>query len=97
MTVARLHSASPARAVPPTLTSLVAIPRRIAPRRIARSKIKLDLAARYRLDDRFQLFAEFVNLTNAPYVAFQNGPGAPRLLQFEEYRLTAKFGARASF
>ncbi len=65
--------------------------------RYVEDHFQLDLTARYRLSDRFQLFAEFVNLTNAPYVAFQRGPGAPRLLQFEEYRLTARLGARASF
>jgi hypothetical protein len=38
-----------------------------------------------------------VNVNNAKYTAFQRGPSRDRLLQFEEYRMTAKFGVKANF
>ena len=45
----------------------------------------------------FQLFAELVNINDATYTAYQKGPGRERLLQYEEYGWTAKFGFKANF
>ena len=36
-------------------------------------------------------------LHNAKYTAYQRGPEGDRLLQFEEYQSTVKFGVRANF
>ena len=44
-----------------------------------------------------RLFAEWVNVTDAPYFAYQNFEGAKRILQYEKYSWTAKFGVAASF
>jgi hypothetical protein len=38
-----------------------------------------------------------VNLNDATYTAYQRGPGRDRLLQYEEYSWTAKFGVRLNF
>jgi TonB-dependent receptor len=65
--------------------------------RFVKSHFQLDLSAKYRITDQFTLFGELVNLNNARYTAYQKGPGGNRLLQHEEYRLTAKFGVKASF
>jgi TonB-dependent receptor len=58
---------------------------------------QIDLTGKYKVNDRVQLFAEFVNANNAKFTAYQRGPGRDRLLQYEEYKWTAKFGARLSF
>jgi TonB-dependent receptor len=58
---------------------------------------QLDLSARYKVTPGIQLFGDLVNLNNAKFTAYQRGPGRNRLLQYEEYGLTAKFGVRASF
>ena len=65
--------------------------------RWVKEHIQLDLSAKVRVTDRVQVFAEFVNLGDEPYVAFQQGPGKDRLLQYEEYSWTGKIGFRASF
>lgn len=65
--------------------------------RYVRSHFQLDLSGRYRITPQFELFAELVNVNNAKYTAYQRGPGRDRLLQFEEYRMTAKFGVKANF
>ena len=58
---------------------------------------QLDLSAKYRVAPGVRLFAEWINATNEPYFAYQNFAGAKRLLQYEEYNWTAKFGVSASF
>lgn len=58
---------------------------------------QLDLSAKYKVTPNIQVFWELVNLNNAKYTAYQRGPEKDRLLQFEEYKLTAKFGVKASF
>jgi len=58
---------------------------------------QLDLSAKYRILPGVRLSAEWVNATNAPYFAYQNLGGSRRLLQYEEYSWTAKFGISASF
>jgi TonB-dependent receptor len=65
--------------------------------RFVKSHFQLDLSAKYRITRNFTLFGELVNLNNARYTAYQKGPGGNRLLQHEEYKLTAKFGVKASF
>ena len=58
---------------------------------------QIDLSAKYRLAPGVRLFAEWINVGNEPYFAYQNYAGGKRLLQFEEYNWTAKFGVTASF
>lgn len=65
--------------------------------RFVEDHIQFDLSARYRVTPQFQLFAEFVNLGDEPYVAYLNSAGRKRLLQYEEYSWTAKTGFRMSF
>jgi TonB-dependent receptor len=62
--------------------------------RYVKDHLQTDISAKFQIDDRFQLYAEFVNLGDEPYVAFQRGPGADRLRQYEEYSWTGKFGFR---
>jgi outer membrane receptor protein involved in Fe transport len=66
--------------------------------RWVKDHVQLDLSAKFRVTDRVQVFAEFINVNDEPYVAFQRGPGTEdRLLQYEEYSWTGKLGFRASF
>lgn len=58
---------------------------------------QLDLSAKLRILPGVRLFAEWVNVTNEPYFAYQNYAGGRRLLQFEEYNWTIKGGITASF
>jgi len=65
--------------------------------RMVRDLFQLDMSAKYRVWKNVQIFAELVNVTDAPYIAYQRGPGSRRLLQYEEYSWTGKFGIRANF
>ena len=65
--------------------------------RYVRDHFQLDASARFRITPNFQVFGEWVNINNAKYVAYQNGPISRRLLQYEEYSYTLKFGLRANF
>jgi TonB-dependent receptor len=65
--------------------------------RLVEDHMQYDLSARYRVTPQFQVFAEFVNLGDEPYVAYQNFGGSKRLLQYEEYSWTAKTGFRMNF
>ncbi|MFV0623407.1 TonB-dependent receptor [Sphingomonas sp. ac-8] len=65
--------------------------------RYVRNHFQLDASARVRVSSNLQLFGEWVNINNAKYVAYQRGPGSRRLLQYEEYGPTVKFGLRANF
>ena len=58
---------------------------------------QIDASAKYRFTDNFQIFGELVNINDATYTAYQTGPGRDRLLQYEEYGWTAKFGFKANF
>ncbi|WP_443969774.1 TonB-dependent receptor [Sphingobium sp. CR28] len=58
---------------------------------------QLDLSAKYRVAEGVRIFAEWVNVTNAPYFAYQNFQAHRRLLQYEDYSWTVKFGVSASF
>lgn len=61
------------------------------------SHFQVDLSARYRITPKLRVFAEWINVTNEPYFAYQNYAGGKRVLQFEEYNWTAKFGVTANF
>lgn len=65
--------------------------------RYVEDHLQWDLSAKYRVTQQFQLFAEVVNLGDEPYVAYQNVGGRKRLLQYEEYSWTGKFGFRYTF
>jgi len=65
--------------------------------RTVNQHFQLDLSAKYKLTDNIRLFADWVNVNNAKYFAYQNLAGAKRVLQYEEYGSTVKFGARVSF
>ncbi|HEX7853729.1 MAG TPA: TonB-dependent receptor [Sphingobium sp.] len=65
--------------------------------RYVEQQFQLDLSAKYRIAPQTRLFAEWVNVTNAPYFAYQNFAGSRRLLQYEQYNWTIKFGATTSF
>ncbi len=65
--------------------------------RYVKSHFQVDLSAKYRVTPNVQLFGELVNANDATYTAFQRGPGRDRLLQYEEYSWTGKFGVRLNF
>ncbi len=65
--------------------------------RFVRPLFQIDLSAKVRLNQQFQLFFDVVNLNNADFTAFRNGPTQRRLLQYELYQRTFKFGVRANF
>ncbi len=60
---------------------------------------QLDLTMRYKVAKGWEVFAEFMNLTNEPFLVYQRGGDigpAKRLVQFEEYDWSANFGVRWS-
>ena len=59
--------------------------------------LQLDLSVSYWVTDHWKIYAQFVNLNDEPYLAYQSGPGSNRLLQYEEYSWTGKFGIQANF
>lgn len=65
--------------------------------RFVRPLFQIDLSAKYRITKQVQLFFDVVNLNNADFTAYNNGPNSRRLLQYELYRRTFKFGVRANF
>lgn len=65
--------------------------------RYVRPLFQIDVSAKYRITKAFQLFFEVVNLNNADFTAYNNGPTRRRLLQFETYQRTFKGGMRANF
>lgn len=65
--------------------------------RYIRDHFQFDISAKYRLTPNIQLFGELVNANDATYTAYQRGPGGDRLLQFERYSWTGKFGVKATF
>lgn len=65
--------------------------------RYIKDHTQVDLSISYRVTDNVRVFAQFANLNDEPFVAFQSGPRADRLLQYEEYSWTGKFGIQANF
>jgi len=61
------------------------------------SHFQMDVSAKYRINKNVQLFGEIVNLNDATYTAYQKGPEGKRLLQYEEYSWTGKFGLKLRF
>lgn len=59
--------------------------------------LQMDLSASYWVKDNWKIYAQFVNLNDEPYLAYQSGPGSNRLLQYEEYSWTGKVGIQANF
>ncbi|MGI9374744.1 MAG: TonB-dependent receptor [Tsuneonella suprasediminis] len=58
---------------------------------------QVDISLKYKVTDNIRLFADWVNVNNAKYFAYQNLESRQRLLQYEEYGPTVKFGARVTF
>jgi TonB-dependent receptor len=65
--------------------------------RYVQDHLQIDFTTKYRVNEHFQVFADFVNLNDEPYLAYQKGPGRDRLLQYETYSYTAKFGLRYTY
>ncbi|GGB98281.1 TonB-dependent receptor [Novosphingobium endophyticum] len=58
---------------------------------------QLDFSGKYKVSDFLRFTVDVININNAKYFAYQNFAGAQRLLQFEKYGPTFKFGARLTF
>jgi len=65
--------------------------------RYADNHFQIDISAKYKVSDNLRLYAEWVNVNNAKYFAYHTYAGRARLLQYEQYGSTVKFGARANF
>jgi TonB-dependent receptor len=65
--------------------------------RYVEDHLQWDMTASYAVTERVKVYAQFVNLNDEPYVAYQRGPDSNRLLQYEEYSWTGKLGIQASF
>lgn len=65
--------------------------------RYVKSGLHPDVSVKYKVTENLRLYADFVNINDQPYVAYQKGPGRDRLLQFETYSWVGKFGVKASF
>ena len=65
--------------------------------RYVQDHFQLDASARFTATENLQFFWEWINITDEPYFAYQNFNGQRRLLQYEEYNWTMKFGARLRF
>jgi len=65
--------------------------------RMVKSHMQFDVSGKYRVTPNIQLFAEFINLGNEPYIAYRRGPVRERLIQYEEYSWTGKGGIRVTF
>lgn len=65
--------------------------------RFVTSHFQLDFSAKFQLFENVQLIGELVNILDEPYTAFNRFGGGSRLLQYEEYGITAKFGVRVNF
>ncbi|MEP5032046.1 MAG: TonB-dependent receptor, partial [Parasphingorhabdus sp.] len=55
---------------------------------------QLDASVKWKLSKNIRLFAEWININNAKYFAYQNFDTRKRLLQYEAYGSTFKFGAK---
>lgn len=65
--------------------------------RHVRKHFQVDLTAKYQASENIQFIGELVNIFDEPFTAYQQFEGRDRLLQYEEYGITAKFGVKASF
>ena len=62
--------------------------------RMVDSHFQLDASLKLKVTKNIRLFAEWININNAKYFAYQNFEGAKRNLQYEVYGSTIKFGAK---
>jgi len=62
--------------------------------RMVDSHFQLDASLKLKVTKNIRLFAEWININNAKYFAYQNFEGAKRNLQYEVYGSTVKFGAK---
>ncbi|MEL0156428.1 hypothetical protein, partial [Sphingopyxis sp.] len=60
-------------------------------------QLQRGLRLRVKVTDNVRLYGEWVNINNAKYFAYQNYANSQRLLQYEEYGSTFKFGVKANF
>ena len=58
---------------------------------------QLDFSAKFKVLKNVRLTLDVININNAKYFAYQEFGGAQRLLQFETYGPTYKFGVKADF
>lgn len=65
--------------------------------RYVKDHLQWDFSASYRVLSQVRLYAQLVNINDEPYIAYQRGPGRDRLLQYETYSWTGKFGVTATF
>ncbi|WEK46020.1 MAG: TonB-dependent receptor [Candidatus Andeanibacterium colombiense] len=65
--------------------------------RIVNNHFQLDFSAKFKVMENLRLTLDVININNAKYFAYQNFGGAQRLLQYEEYGPTFKFGAKVTF
>jgi TonB-dependent receptor len=65
--------------------------------RFVEDHLQIDLTANFNVTDSIKIYSQFINLNNEPFVAFQNGPGQRRLLQYEEYSWTGRIGVQMTF
>ena len=66
----------------------------VAKDRIVDSHFQLDASVKLNVTKNICLFAEWININNAKYFAYQDFASARRNLQYEEYGSTIKFGAK---
>jgi len=66
--------------------------------RYIKDHFSLDASAKYRINDKIQVFVEAVNLTNEPFVAVARTTDfGDRPLQFEQYSWTVNAGIRITY
>lgn len=65
--------------------------------RFVDNHFQLDLSAKFNVTEQVRIFAEWINVNDAKYFAFQNFSNRRRLQQYEAYGSTFKFGVRANF
>ncbi|HPE46885.1 MAG TPA: TonB-dependent receptor [Hyphomonas sp.] len=65
--------------------------------RYVKDHLQIDFSAKYRINEHLQIYGDLVNINDEPYLAYQKGPGRDRLLQYETYSYTAKFGVRYTY
>ncbi|GGB68084.1 TonB-dependent receptor [Blastomonas aquatica] len=65
--------------------------------RIVDEHFQIDLSGRVEVLPGVRVFAEAINIGDRPYFAYQNLNNRRRLLQYEEYSFTLKFGISAAF
>jgi TonB-dependent receptor len=61
------------------------------------SHFQLDFSGKLKIFEGVKLTVDVININNAKYYAYENYAGARRLLQFEKYGPTYKFGVKANF